>query len=115
MLIRSMARSLLGLVPEKLPASVTLLPDGPSPTTVRVFNAWLKPLSVRLSTYGDLNLQGDETAIHLPDHELNPAGEGREIRARDRIVIGNSTYLVLSARLKTVRTVWECTCRKEIN
>jgi hypothetical protein len=114
MLIHFLARSLLGLVPEKMAATVSLLPDGPSPTTVRVFNAWLKPLSVRLSNYGNLNLQGDETSIHVPDHELNPASEGREIRARDRIVIGNSTYIVLSAQLKSVRTVWECTCRKEI-
>lgn len=114
MLLRFMARSLMGIVPEKLAASVTLLPDSTSPITVNIFNAWLKPMTVRLSTYGELNLQGDETIIHVPDHELNPADQGRELRARDRIVIGHSTYLVLFTRLKSVRTVWECTCRKEI-
>jgi hypothetical protein len=114
MLSRSIARSLMGIVPDRLAASITLLPDSPSPINVNVFNVWLKPMTVSLSTYGELNLQGDETIVKVPDHELNPAFEGREIRARDQILIGTTTYRVLSARLKTVRTLWECTCRKEM-
>ena len=115
MLSRSIARSIMGIIPDRMAASITLGPDTPTPITIRVFNAWMKPMTVRLSTYGELNLQGDETLIKVPDHELNPALEGREIRARDQIVIGTTTYRVLSARLKTVRTLWECTCRKEMN
>ena len=115
MLSRCIARSLIGIIPDKLAASITLLPDSPSPVTINVFNAWRKPMNVRLSNYGHLNLQGDETVIKVPDHELNPAGEGREIRARDQIVVGGTVHRVLSARLMSVRTVWECTCRKEMN
>jgi hypothetical protein len=114
MLSREMARSLSVIIPERMPASITLLPDSATPVAVNVFNAWLKPMDVRLSTYGSLNLQGDETVIKVFDHELNPANEGREIRPRDKIVVSGTTFRVLATRLLTLRTVWECTCRKEI-
>lgn len=114
MLSRLLARSLIGIVPEKLVARITLLPDTVSPTTITVFHAWLKPLQVRLTRYGQLNLQGDETLIKIPDDELNPVGNGREIRPRDQIVIHGTTYRVLAVRLMSVRTVWECLCRKEL-
>ncbi len=114
MLNRLIAKSLMTIVPEKVRATVTLMPDSLSPTTVQVFNAWLKPMSVKLAAYGALNLQGDETLLKVSDSELNPAGNGREIRARDRIVVGTTTYVVLAATLKTVRTVWECVVRKEM-
>jgi hypothetical protein len=109
------ARSLMGVVPEKLAAVVTLLPDSASPMTVQIFNAWLKPMNVTRTIYGQLNLQGDELLIKIPQHELNPNNDGREIRVRDQIVIGGTTYRVLMSTLKTVRTVWECVVRKEMN
>ena len=83
--------------------------DTVSPTTITVFHAWLKPLQVRLTRYGQLNLQGDETLIKIPDDELNPVGN-----ARDQIVINSTTYRVLAVRLMSVRTVWECLCRQEL-
>ena len=115
MLTRMIARSMIILVPEKLAATITLLPDSVSPTTIQVSNAWLKPLNVSRSAYGDLNLQGDETRIKIPQHELNPNNNGYEIRARDQITIGGTTYVVLVASLKSVRTVWECVVRKVLN
>jgi len=114
MIHQSIAQSLIGLIPGKLPAVLTLLPDSASPDTVKVFNAWLKPMDVDLSTYGNLNLQGDETMIKIPDSELNPASNGREIRSRDQIAIGRTNYRVVSARLMSLRTVWQCVVRKEI-
>ena len=114
MLSRTIARSLMVLVPEKRPALLTLLPDSSSPITVNVFNVWIKPLDVRLSTYGDVNLQGDETRIKIPDHELNPGNNGREIRTRDTIVLDGTSYTVIVARLISIRTVWECIVRKDI-
>ena len=114
MLNRSIAQSLMSLVPGRISAVVTLLPDSASPTTVNIFNAWLKPMDVRLSAYGNLNLQGDETIIKIPDSELNPTSNGREIRSRDQITIGGTHYRVVSARLMSLRTVWQCVARKEI-
>src|SRR4051812_48465328 len=102
MLTRSMARSLMGIVPEKVTATVTLTPDGTS-TSVSIGGAWFKPMNVAMSAYGAVNLQGDETRINIPDHELNPASNGREIRPRDKIVVGSTTYCVLSAMLRSVR------------
>ncbi len=115
MLSKFLARSLMMIVPQKSPAVITLQPDTTAPTTVNVSNAWLKPLDVALSIYGNLNLQGDETRINVSQQELNPADDGREIRARDRIEINGTRYIVLSATLKSVRTRWECIARKEIN
>ncbi len=114
MLNQSIAQSLIGLVPGKLPAALTLLPDSPASITVNVFNAWIKPIDIYLSTYGNLNLQGDETVVMIPDFELNPTSERREIRSRDQITIAEANYRVVSARLALLRTVWQCVVRKEI-
>lgn len=113
MLDRTIAQSLMSLVPQKIPATVTLSVDGAS-VTISVFNAWFKPINVRSTVYGNVTLQGDETTIKIPDAELNPANNGREIRPRDTIVVSGETYNVLAARLMTVRTVWECLVRKEM-
>lgn len=113
MLSRAIARSLMGIVPEKVAATVVLKPDG-SATSVSISNAWLKPLKVSYQTYGGVNLQGNETLIKVPDHELNPTGNGREIRANDRITVSGVAYNVISTRLMSVRTVWECLVRKEL-
>ena len=109
-----MARSLMALLPERVSATVTLNPDAGTSTIVPIQTAWLKPLNVSLPVYGGVNLQGNETLLMVPDHELNPTDNGREIRARDKIVCEGTTYRVQSVRLKTVRTVWECVVREEI-
>ena len=114
MLPHFIARTLLTIVPEKWVATITLLPESPSPTTITINNAWFKPMDVQLSSYGSLALQGDETKIKIPNHELNPAANGRQIRPNDRITISGVAYNVLTTRLMTVRTVWECICRKEM-
>ena len=71
-------------------------------------------MDVRLSAHHGLYLQGNETRIKIPDHELNPARNGREIRPNDRISVDGDDYNVITARLMSVRTVWECIVRKEI-
>ena len=114
MLNQSIAQALISLVPGKLAAVLTLLPDSASPITVKVSNAWLNPLDLHLSAYGNLNLQSDETVVKIPDSELNPTTNGREIRSRDQITIGGTNYRVVSARLMSLRTVWQCVVRKEI-
>lgn len=114
MLTRLVARSLMSIVPERISATVVLSPDSVTPTTVTIASAWLKPLDVSLSEYGNLNLQGDETRIKIPDHQLNPNNEGREIRGRDRIIVNGTHYRVISTTLTTVRTVWDCVTRKEL-
>jgi hypothetical protein len=114
MLTRLVARSLMAIVPERISAAVVLSPDSVTPATVAIASAWLKPLDVSLSEYGNLNLQGDETRIKIPDYQLNPNNEGREIRARDRIIVNGTNYRVISATLTTVRTVWDCVARKEL-
>jgi len=113
MLTQATAQSLMGIVPEKRPATIVLTPDS-NPTTINVFSAWIKPLTVRLTKDGGLNLQGDETIIKIPDRELNSVSHGYELRPQDRITLAGTTYIVLSASLKTVRTVWECIVRKEL-
>lgn len=102
------------IIPNKAEATVTLNPGLASEETVTIYNAWMKPIDGGLQEYGHLNLQGDETLIKIPDHELNPANNGREIRSKDRIVMGGVTYFVTASgsKLKTVQTVWECVCRK---
>ena len=102
------------LIPERGEAVVTLSPDY-TPESVTVYNAWAKPVASSLKDYGHLNVQGDETLIHILDNELNQAGNGREIRARDKIVWDGETYRVTQsgATLKTIRTVWVCVCVKE--
>lgn len=114
MLTRAIARSLMGLVPEKLTAVVTLRPDSMSPTVVTSRNSWIKPLDVDLSNYDGTHLQGNELRIKIPDQELNPENNGREIRPNDRVAIDGVNHNVLTARLMSVRTVWECVCRKEM-
>jgi hypothetical protein len=103
----------MSIVPNRVAATLTLTPDF-TPTTVNVSNAWLKQMDVKLQVYGGVNLQGDETLIKIPDSELNPSINGREIRPRDTIAIGTDKYLVIWARMTTVRTVWECVCRRQI-
>ena len=105
----------MGLVPGKMTAIVTLMPDSNTPTNFNISNAWLKPMDIRLESYAGVHLQGNETRIKIPDQELNPNGEGREIRSRDSIQVSGTTYRVLVARLVAVRTVWECLCRKEMS
>lgn len=111
---KAVAKQMMGIVPERFAATVTLTPDYDN-ESVSVYNAWFKPMDVKMDTYGGIALQGDETRIMVPDHELNPAGNGREIVTGDYITVGTTVYVVRVSRLKTVRTVWECICRKESN
>ena len=114
MLTRAIARSLMAIIPEKLTVTIALNADSASPTSVTIYQAWLKPVDIRLQNYGGVSLQGNETLIMIPDLELNPAANGREPRARDTIVAEGITYRVQSSRIRTVDTVWECLARKEI-
>lgn len=81
---------------------------------VNVGGAWKKPISGKLQKYGMMNLQGDETLLHIPDNELNPVGNGYEIKTDDTIAFAGDTFQVTSAgsTLKTILTDWVCVCRK---
>jgi hypothetical protein len=83
-------------------------------TVVNINGAWKKPVSGKLQRYGMMNLQGDETLLHIPDNELNAAGNGYEIKTDDTIVFAGDTFQVTSSgtTLKTVLTDWVCVCRK---
>ena len=115
MLSRSLARSLMSIVPEKGTAVVTLDARTGSPTTVTVYNAWIKQTKGGLSAYGNVNTEQDKTIIKIPDIELNPTGNGRQIRAGDTITFGGNNYRVTGAggNLRTVRTVWDCDVQQE--
>src|SRR5579872_7209333 len=102
MLNKLIARSLMVVIPEKRAATIILMPDSQTPVTIQVKNAWMKPLSVTRSQYGVLNLQGDETLIKIPQHELVSGDQNHEIRARDQITIDGTTYRVLMSTLKSV-------------
>lgn len=81
---------------------------------VNVSGAWKKPIAGRMQKYGMMNLQGDETLLHIPDSELNPSGNGYEIRTDDTISFAGDTFQVTGAgaTLKTVLTDWVAVCRK---
>jgi hypothetical protein len=114
MLNRAIARGLMGIVPERFTATVTLLPESISPTVLTCYQCWFKPVNVTFATYGNVAIQGDETLLKVPDDQLNPANNGREIRPRDLITVDGIGYNVISARLMSERTVWECLVRKSI-
>lgn len=120
-LTRAIARGLMGVIPERGPATIYLSPDSSvsaprPPETVNVYNAWEKPIAGKLQDYGHVHIQGDETLIKVPDHELNPTGNGREIRTRDKILWKGQLFIVtyVGTTLKTVQTQWECVCRKDM-
>jgi len=84
---------------------------------INVYNAWIKQTTGGLSPYGTANVEQDKTIIKIPDIELNPAYNGRNIRARDKITFGGVNYRVTSGggNLKTDRTVWDCEVQQEFN
>lgn len=104
----------MGIIPDKLTVTVTLQPDSASPTVITSYRAWRKPLEVNYHQFGGVNVQGDETIINIPDDELNPAKNGREIRTDDRFTIAGINYNVIASKVKVSRTVWECMTRREM-
>lgn len=112
--VRGMA---LKLVPNRGIAVVTLDANTPNPVTVTCSNAWIKQTRGGLSQYGAMFVEQDKTVIKILDSELNPAGNGRQIRARDKITFGGENYVVTAegGNLKSVRTVWDCVVQKEFS
>lgn len=108
MLTRAAAAGLMGIVPEKVTASVALIPDSGSTVTVSCPGCWLKPLKSTDTSYAGVMLSGRETIINVPDASLNPLQEGRVIRAGHEITVNGTVYIVQVATLKGVRTRWEC-------
>lgn len=97
------------------PATIVLKPLAPArKETVTVTDAWIKPISGKMVQYSQFNISGDETLIHIPDSQLNPGNEGREIRSDDQIVFNGIRYNVTAAgtTLKTLQTDWVCVCKK---
>jgi len=101
---------------ERFPATVTLLPDSGSPTTIAAQGCWWKPLDVTLDNYGGILLEGSERIINIPAEWIHttgaPAEARQEIRRRDRVTVGSVSYLVLSAGLRSVSSRWECLVRE---
>ena len=115
MLSRALARSLMQIVPERKPAVVTLNPGHATlEETVTIGGAWIKHYASGYKTYSGARIEGASTIINIPDHQLNPAANGREMRQDDRIVFLGQTYVVsaLGANLVSHRTRWECVVSK---
>jgi hypothetical protein len=118
MLTRAMIAGLIGpLIPEKGKAVVTLNARTASPTVVTCYDCWIKRETGGLADFGRVNVEQDKTVIKIPDKQLNPAGNGRNIRAGDTITFGGDTYRVTSvtAGRMTSRTVWDCGVQQEFN
>jgi hypothetical protein len=92
---------------EKFTACVTMLPDSANPETVTAIGCWWKPLDVKLTTYGGVNLQGFERIINVPA-EYIACSTQKQIRHRDRVEVNGATYLVLAPGLRSVSSRWEC-------
>lgn len=102
------------VIPERYPAVITLNPGNSTITeTLTAQGCWIKPISGKLQKYGDMYVQGDQTLIKVPDDQLNPTNNGRQIRTGDSIVFRGSTYNVTQAgtTVKSVLTTWECVCK----
>lgn len=108
MMTRARAQGLMGLIPDKVSASVALQSDNASATTVVCPGAWWKPLKSGSTTYSGYALTGTETLLNIPDSELNPAANGRVIKPDDEITVAGTVYIVQVATLKSLRTRWEC-------
>lgn len=108
MMTRARAQARMGIIPEKVSASVALQSDNASATTVVCPGAWWKPLKSSAPFYGGYALTGRETLLNIPDSELNPAANGRVIKPGDEITVATVVYVVQVATLKSVRTRWEC-------
>jgi hypothetical protein len=93
---------------ERFAATIMLLPDGASPTTITAQGCWWKPLDVRQTTYGGVAIEGTERIINIPAEQVNDPGETQEIRRRDKITVDSVVYRVLSAGLRSVSSRWEC-------
>lgn len=106
------AASMNWLVPNKGPATLTLITRSDTPTTVtiNVYNAWKVQEDDTFSEYGHVRIEGSRTKIMIMDSELNPAKNGYEIRPKDRIQFGGFTWNVTpqGAELSTVDSVWVC-------
>jgi len=116
MLSRQLISSLSAMVPNKGPATVTLNANTGSPVTVTVANAWAKQTSGGLRGYGGVNIEQDKTIIKILDSELNPVGNGYQIRAEDEILFDGTLYCVteVGGNLRTSRTTWDCGVQKKI-
>lgn len=106
------AASMNYLIPNKGPATLTLITRSDTPTTitVQVYNAWMVQEDDTLTDYGRVRIEGSKTMIMIMDAELNPQSNGREIRPKDRIQFGGFTWAVTQggAKRSTVDTVWKC-------
>lgn len=116
MMSRAIARSLMSLVPSDTKGTATIILNTYYGTreTVTVDGCWLKQSRGGMESHGMLEVEADATIVKVPDHLLNPNGEGREIRESDVITIFDVAYTVARAggNLKSVRTVWDCYCQK---
>lgn len=116
MFSQSLMQSLMyAVVPERFPATVTLNPGHATlEEEVEISSAWSKDYSSAYATYNQVNVEGASMIIKIPNIELNPANNGREIREGDLILFRGETFKVTGGGglLKSLRTRWECACRR---
>lgn len=118
MLTRNMIAGMIGpLISEKGVAVVTLNARTATTTVVTCYDCWLKQERGGLSEFGRVNVEQDKTILKIPDKQLNPTGNGRNIRAGDTITFGGQSFRVTSVGggLTTARTVWDCEVQQEFN
>ena len=112
MMTPQIANGLTWMIPNKAPATLTLTPDYTA-ETVNVSNAWSMPVDIRATSWGGVLVQASDLVIKVLNNEVNPDQNGRVIRMHDQIQFNGNSYVVQTARLTTMDTVWECLCRKE--
>lgn len=83
-------------------------------TTVPITAAQRVPVGRNMNSYAGVLLSGDETIWHIPNNQVNPAANGREIRINDEITHGTTVYIVNGLTLAVLGTIWSCVCRNKL-
>jgi hypothetical protein len=106
----------MAVIPYKGPATVVLNANTASSATVTIANAWLKQSAGGMGRFGGVSVEQAKTTINFFDSELNPNGDGRNIRAEDEITFGGVVYVVTDGggALVSNRTTWRCSVQKKI-
>lgn len=98
------------MIPGREAVTVTL--NRATPVSVSVSDAWRKEPTGQDMTFSGVDLQQNVTKWCVPNELLNPADEGHEIRKSDDIVAADGTYSVLTAKLVSLGSRWECVCSR---
>lgn len=115
MLNRSLVAGKFGLIPNRESVSVFLSRPGGESETITVSDAWRKPTKIdRIIAMGFAAGSRIEE-WHIPDSQVNPDANGREIKPSNDSITDSAgdVWVVLHSELRTLRTVWVCTCQRQ--